>query len=250
VLSLYLVLDAGRIRAGILALVPAGRREQARYVEDTVVRIAGGYLRGQLLMALSIGVLAGGGAALFGLRYPVVIGVLAGVFELIPMFGPVLGAIPALLLALEHPFPTVLWVALYFVAIQQLESNVLGPRITGHAVGLHPIGALLALLGGFELAGVLGGLFAVPVVGVLWVLGSALYRRLRHGEAAPVTARPGWGIPFGSRSGRAAGRPAPAAPTTAPPLANGTGSGQPERPAAFEPATTVPDVAATYRKGE
>jgi predicted PurR-regulated permease PerM len=194
VMSLYLVLDGVRLRAAFLRLLPAGRRAQALFVEDTVVRVAGGYLRGQLVMALSIGVLAGLGAMLFGLRYPIVVGVVAGLLELVPMFGPVLGAVPALLLALVfQPFPTVLWVGLYFLAIQQVESNLLGPRITGHAVGLHPLAALLALLAGLEMAGVLGGLFAVPAVGVAWVLVGALYRRLGQGAAEPPVRR-GWRI--------------------------------------------------------
>src|SRR5262249_49187222 len=113
---------------------------------------------------------------------------------LIPMFGPILGAIPALLLALLNPFPTVVWVALYFIAIQQVESNVLGPRITGHAVGLHPLGAMLALLAGFAVAGILGALFAVPVVGIVWVLIAAVYRRVRYGVEEPPPARPTWRI--------------------------------------------------------
>jgi predicted PurR-regulated permease PerM len=92
------------------------------------------------------------------------------------MFGPILSAVPALLVALFQPFPTVLWVLLFFIAIQQVESNILGPRITGHAVGLHPLGAMFALLAGFQLAGVLGGLFAVPVAGIIWVLIAAAYR--------------------------------------------------------------------------
>jgi len=196
VMSLYLVLDGQRLRDGLVQLVPAGRREQAAFVEDTVVRIAGGYLRGQLVMALSIGVLAGVGALIFGLRYPVVIAVMAGVFELVPMFGPIIGAVPALLAALLQPFPTVLWVALYFLAIQQVESNVLAPRITGHAVGLHPLGAMVALLAGFEAAGVFGALFAVPVAAVLWVLVGAVYRRLRYGEVQePEPPRRGWRLP-------------------------------------------------------
>jgi predicted PurR-regulated permease PerM len=192
VMSLYLVLDGARLRTTFLRLVPAERRTHALFVEETVVRVAGGYLRGQLVMALSIGVLAGLGAMLFGLRYPVVVGVVAGLLELVPMFGPVLGAVPTLLLALVfEPFPTVLWVGLYFLAIQQVESNLLGSRITGRAVGLHPLAALLALLAGFEVAGVLGGLFAVPVVGVAWVLIGALHRRLGHGAADPPVRR-GW----------------------------------------------------------
>ena len=116
--------------------------------------------------------------ALLGLPYALVLGVLAGLFELVPMFGPILSVIPAVLVALFMPFPTVIWVVLYFVGIQQLENNVLAPRISGHAVGLHPLGAMFALLVGFQLAGLLGGLFAVPLAGVLWVLLGAAYRNV------------------------------------------------------------------------
>jgi predicted PurR-regulated permease PerM len=190
VVSFYLVLEGPRLRDALAALVPAERRPQALFAEETVVRIAGGYLRGQLLLALVIGVLAGVGAWLFGLRYPYVIGLVAGVLELVPMIGPVLGAIPAVLLALLLPFPTVVWVVLYFVAIQQLENYVLVPRVSGHAVGLHPLAAMLALVAGFELAGILGGLFAVPAAGVLWALGRAVVGRLRYGDSGPPPPPP------------------------------------------------------------
>jgi predicted PurR-regulated permease PerM len=185
VVSFYLVLEGPRLRDALAGLVPAGRRAQALFLEETVVRIAGGYLRGQLVLALVIGVLAGLGAWLFGLRYPHVVGLVAGVLELVPMIGPVLGAVPAVLLALLLPFPTVVWVVLYFVAIQQLENYVLVPRVSGHAVGLHPLAAMLALVAGFEVAGILGALFAVPAAGVLWALGRAVVQRLRYGDAGP-----------------------------------------------------------------
>jgi predicted PurR-regulated permease PerM len=71
--------------------------------------------------------------------------------------------------ALFMPFPTVIWVVLFFLVVQQVENNVLAPRISGHAVALHPLGAMFALLAGFQLAGLLGGLLAVPLAGVLWV---------------------------------------------------------------------------------
>jgi predicted PurR-regulated permease PerM len=96
-------------------------------------------------------------------------------------------------------------VALFFLAIQQLENNVLAPRISGHAVGLHPLGAMFALLAGFQLAGLLGGLFAVPLAGVLWVLLGAAYRNVVV-EARP--RRPLFPVP---RIGRAARRHAPEA---------------------------------------
>ena len=185
VVSFYLALRGPRLRDALTALVPAGRRPQALFVEETVVRIAGGYLRGQLILALVLGVLAGLGAWAFGLRYPHVVGLVAGVLELVPMVGPVLGAVPAVLLALLLPFPTVVWVVLYFVAIQQLENYVLVPRVSGHAVGLDPLAAMLALVAGFELAGIPGALVAVPVAGVLWALGGAVVRRLRYGDAGP-----------------------------------------------------------------
>lgn len=178
VISFYLVLDGPTIRRRSLALVPAQHRDKALFLEENVAHVLGGYLRGQLVMAASIGVLAGLGCWLLGLPYAVVLGVLAALFELVPMFGPILSAVPAVLVALFLPFPTVLWVVLFFFVIQQIESNILGPRITGHAVGLHPLGALFALLAGFQLAGVLGGLFAVPVAGILWVLAGAGYRNV------------------------------------------------------------------------
>ena len=176
VISLYLLVDGPKLRARIVVAIPVRHRGKALFLQDNVSRVLGGYLRGQLTLAAIVGVLAGVGTALLGLPYAVVLGVLAGLFEMVPMFGPILSAIPAVLVALFLPFPTVLWVILFFLVVQQVENNVLVPRISGHAVGLHPLGALFALLAGFQLAGLLGGLFAVPIAGVLWVLLTAGYR--------------------------------------------------------------------------
>jgi predicted PurR-regulated permease PerM len=178
VISFYLLADGKRMGERSLALIPSQHRAKAVFLQANVARVLGGYLRGQLVLALIIGVLAGVGCAVIGLPYAVVIGVLAGLFELVPMFGPILSVIPAVLVALFMPFPTVIWVVLYFLLIQQVENNVLAPRISGHAVGLHPLGAMFALLAGFQLAGLLGALFAVPLAGVLWVLLGAAYRNV------------------------------------------------------------------------
>ena len=178
VISLYLLVDGPRFGERSLAIIPSQHRAKALFLQDNVSRVLGGYLRGQLTLALIIGILAGVGTALLGLPYAVVLGVLAGLFELVPMFGPILSVVPAVLVALFMPFPTVVWVVLFFLVIQQVENNVLAPRISGHAVGLHPLGAMFALLAGFQLAGLLGGLFAVPLAGVLWVLLGAAYRNV------------------------------------------------------------------------
>jgi predicted PurR-regulated permease PerM len=185
VISLYLLVDGPRFAERSLAIIPPQHRAKALFLQDNVSRVLGGYLRGQLTLALIVGVLAGVGTALLGLPYAIVLGVLAGLFELVPMFGPILSAVPAVLVALFMPFPTVVWVVLLFLVIQQIENNVLAPRISGHAVGLHPLGAMFALLAGFQLAGLLGGLFAVPLAGVLWVLLGAAYRNVVDEPSRP-----------------------------------------------------------------
>lgn len=190
VLSFYLLLDSAKIHDNLMRLVPERWRAQAFFVEAAAVKVVGGYIRGQLVMALTIGLAAGVGCWLLGVPYPLVIGLLAGVFELIPMLGPILSAVPAVLISLTQPFPQVLWVIGFFFLIQQVEANVIGPRITGHAVGLHPLGALLALLAGVELGGLFGALFAVPVAGILYVLAVAVYWQWQ-GQAIPaVPERP------------------------------------------------------------
>jgi predicted PurR-regulated permease PerM len=192
VISLYLLIDGPRFRARSLAMLPMQHRGKLVFLEDNVSRVLGGYLRGQLTLAAIVGIAAGVGTGLMGLPYAVVLGVLAGLFELIPMFGPILSAVPAVIVALFLPFPTVVWVILFFLAVQQVENNILVPRISGHAVGLHPLGALFALLAGFQMAGLLGGLFAVPLAGVVWVLLSAAYRNAMLPQAP---ASRGWALP-------------------------------------------------------
>ncbi len=191
VISVYFVAGGAQFRQRTLALVPPGQRDRALFVEDNVARVLGGYLRGQLTLAAIIGVATGVGMTVLGLPYALVLGVLAGLFELVPMFGPILSAVPALIVALFLPLPTVVWVLLFFLAIQQIENNVLAPRISGHAVGLHPLGAMFALLAGFQLAGIIGGLFAVPIAGVLWVLLGAAYRQ----AVVPPAPAPRWTLP-------------------------------------------------------
>jgi predicted PurR-regulated permease PerM len=179
VLGFWFMVDGRRMAAVALQLVPDRQRDKARFVQDTTSRVLGAYIRGQLVMAAIIGISAGVGAWWLGVRYPVLIGLLAFVFELVPMVGPILASLPAVLISLTQPFPLVLYVIAFFVAMQVIENNVLAPRITGGAVGLHPVAALLAIVVGADLGGVVGALFAVPVAGIASVLIAAAWKGWR-----------------------------------------------------------------------
>jgi predicted PurR-regulated permease PerM len=122
---------------------------------------------------------SGVGSWILGVHYPVVIGILAFLFELIPMVGPILASIPAIAISLTQPFPLVVYVIVFFVVMQVVENNVLAPSITGGAVGLHPAIALLAVVVGADLGGVAGALFAVPVAGIASVLIAAVWNGWR-----------------------------------------------------------------------
>jgi predicted PurR-regulated permease PerM len=179
-ITFYLLLDGQNMRNSFVRLLPSRYRERWFFIEATLNRVLGGYIRGQILVALTVAVAAGLGSWVLGVHYPLVIGLLAFLFEFIPLLGPVLGMMPAVVIALFQPFPLVLWVIVYFIVLQQVESNVIVPRISGHAVGLHPLAALLALLAGVELGGLGGALLAVPLAGVLYVIGLAVYSDATH----------------------------------------------------------------------
>ncbi len=168
VLGIYLLASAPATRRWLLARVPQRRRPEAERVEGQARRLFGRYIRGQLLLGLIVGGLSGVAYALLGLPYAVFLGVLAGILELVPMVGPIVAGAVAAAVALTQPFPLVVWVVVAAILIQQIENNFLVPRISGEAVGLHPLAALLAVLVGVELGGIVGAIFAVPLTGFVW----------------------------------------------------------------------------------
>jgi predicted PurR-regulated permease PerM len=182
VLSFYLAVDGQRIRNSLVGLASESFKPHVLLFEEALSKVVGNYIRGQLTLAAIIGVLAGMGTFFLGIKqFALIIGVLAFLFETIPMVGPTLASIPAILISLllPDPFPRTYWVAVYFIVIQLIEGNVLGPRIVGHAVGLHPVASILALIIGAQFFGPLGALLATPVVAAAWVVIASLYNSLR-----------------------------------------------------------------------
>ncbi|TMD10126.1 MAG: AI-2E family transporter [Chloroflexi bacterium] len=191
-LAYWFMVDGKRIRDAFGYLVPGEQRQRVQFLEETISQVLGGYIRGQLTMALIIAVISGVGCWLLGVPYPIVIAVLAFFFELVPMVGPILAALPALLIAAFQPFPLVVWVLIFFLATQFVENNILAPRISGGAVGLHPVAAILALVIGSDLGGIIGALFALPAASAASVLISA---GLKSWRGEPVIVKRG-GLTF------------------------------------------------------
>lgn len=171
-LSVYLMLDYNRVNAALLRAFP--RPWQPRVLELSALtgQAVGGYVRGQLIIASFIGVFVWLGLALVGIPSAAAIGFLAGAFNIVPYLGPVIGATPAVLLALTMPnaWIKILLVIVVFVAANQIESNFLSPYILSKNTDLHPVTILLAILVGVALMGFAGALLAVPTVALAKLL--------------------------------------------------------------------------------
>jgi putative permease len=169
-LAFYWLVERATIKRALLRLVPPSQARSVNTVWLEVEQKLGGWVRGQLLVMGTMGVLAGVGFWIIGLPNPVLLGVLAGLGELVPMVGPFLAFAPAVLVALGIDPWTALVVLGYAVVIQQIESNFLVPRIMGHSVGVSPLTVLLGILIGAILYGLPGAFLAVPVAGAIQVI--------------------------------------------------------------------------------
>jgi predicted PurR-regulated permease PerM len=152
-----------------------------------IVRIINGvlssYIRGQLLLGLIVGVATFIGMLIVGAPYPVILAIVSGITEIIPIVGPVLGAVPGLILAAFHPegWIMVLKVLVVYVLVQQLENNLLVPKVQGDSVKLHPSLIMVALVVGSQVGGLFGLIIAVPVAAILRDTYLYLYRRFAEG---------------------------------------------------------------------
>ncbi len=186
VVSFYLVKDAHRISNQAVGLAPPGYQGDAMRLHDEIVQVWNAFLRGQLLLGSVMGGVTAIVTAALGLPYPWALGLFAGFMEVIPNIGPVLAAIPSVLLALIQGSAFIplgnFWFAVLvagtYAMLQLLENNLLGPRILGHTLELHPLAVLIAVLAGGQLAGILGILLAAPTLATFRVLGRYVLSRL------------------------------------------------------------------------
>lgn len=184
----YILRDQSDMTSAFYALVPAVLREDVRNVLILADSVLGAYLRGQVLLCLSVGVMVTAGLLFLHLDFALLLGTIAGVLEVVPVLGPILGAIPALLVALATSPSNVLWVAVLALAVQQLENLFLVPQVQGMSVRLHPAVVMLALVVGSEVAGMVGVIMSVPLTAMFRDVASYLYLRLAERPLPPAEA--------------------------------------------------------------
>lgn len=166
ILAFYLLHDWYLIKDKLLLLIPGRFRSEIILFFSDVDKVLSGIIRGQLTVACIIGFFITMGLYFLGLKFAVMIGILAAIFDVIPYFGPIIGATPAVMLAiLESPWLALKVVALFFV-IQQIEGNIIHPKIIGENIGLHPLTVIFIVFVGGEVAGIVGMLLAVPMVAI------------------------------------------------------------------------------------
>ncbi|HBN97412.1 MAG TPA: hypothetical protein DDZ66_14060, partial [Firmicutes bacterium] len=170
VLAFYFLRDHQAMRESALRYIPAAHRGDALYIMQEINSALNGFFRGQILVCLFVGLFIYGGLYFLGIPYAPFIGFLAGLFDIIPYFGPVLGFLPAAALALSKSPLTVLWVFLLFVAANQIENAIISPKIIGDRVGLHPLAVIFAVFVGANLMGIIGMLLAIPVAAMIRVI--------------------------------------------------------------------------------
>lgn len=186
----YVLMDQQAGRETLNRLLPPGLRADFWSVITIIDADLSGYLRGQLLLGLAVGTASGIGLAvlnLFGFQVPYVLllAVIAGVTELIPIIGPIIGAVPAVLLGFVDSPTTGLAVLLLYVGIQQLENNFLVPRIVGDSVGLHPAILMVLLVVCSQVFGILGAILSAPMGAVARDVFQYLYGRLSEPPRPP-----------------------------------------------------------------
>ena len=189
--GIYLATQPRLYRTGALKLLPAHRRTLAAQVFDSSGRALRLWLRGQLVSMLVIGLLTGLGLWLIGVPSALALGLLAGLLEFIPLVGPIIAALPALLIALAMGPETALWVLGLYVVLQQIEGNLLQPAVQQYAVDLPAVILLFSLLGFGVLFGAPGVVLAAPLTVVTFVAIKRLYVREALDTPTPIPGEGG-----------------------------------------------------------
>lgn len=165
----YMLKDFDQIKKTAWYLTPRKWRKPGQRLLRDINESLGNYIRGQLLVCFLIGMIASLVLWMLGMTYPLILGIIIGSTNIIPYFGPIIGAVPAVVLGATLSMKMVMYIIILIGVLQVVEGNILSPLIVGRSLHMHPIVLILALLIGGEIGGVLGLIAAVPILAVLKV---------------------------------------------------------------------------------
>ncbi len=169
-LVFYLLRDLTPLKEGVIRLFPGKWRKEATHVMEIIDLKVGSYLRGNLVRCSLVGIITGIILALVGMPFALILGMLAGLFNIIVYVGPYLAGIPAVILALTPDTPSVFLIIFIYVAVQAVDAFLLVPLLLGKAVDLRPFTIIVSLLIGGQLLGIIGVILAIPVAATLKVI--------------------------------------------------------------------------------
>jgi len=170
VLTYYFLRDWHILEDQIIMLFSTEYQSKARKIIEEMAIVISAYIRGQAIISVIIGFIVFSGMYLSGVSYPLVLGLLAVCTETIPIVGPIIGSIPAIMLAYLVSPSLALKVIGFYIIVHQLENHIIVPNIMGQTINLHPVVVIISLLIGFQLFGIVGMMVAVPLTALLRVL--------------------------------------------------------------------------------
>jgi predicted PurR-regulated permease PerM len=173
VIAFYMLKDSEYFKKQFILLLPKTKRTKFILLLRDIDNVFGKYIRGQIIVGSFVGIFTTIALVAIDVKYAFVLGIFAGISNIIPYFGPFIGIVPTILLALLDSTAKALYAAGAFILIQQIESGFLTPRIIGKSVGIHPVYVIMSLIIGGKLMGVIGLIMAVPVL-------AAIKLTLRH----------------------------------------------------------------------
>lgn len=193
VLAAYILLDLEHLRSMALRLVPDRRRGVLLDVLADIDTVLTGFIRGQIIVGAIIAVVVTVMLLALHVKFALLIGIFAGVTDIIPYVGAIAGAIPAVIIALYTNGPiSMLIVGAAFALMYQIEGHFIAPTVVGQRVGLTPLVVIIAILSGAELGGVLGMFIAVPIAGIIRVIA----KRFMHAKEPAPSIHPTFAVDF------------------------------------------------------
>lgn len=170
VVTYYLLVDKEKIGKKVMKLIPIKRRDILKKIIYDCNRLLGSYLIGQIFLSFLISIITLVGLIVFDIKFPLGLSLLNGILNIIPYFGPIFGAVPIVIVAFIESTSKGIWISIFLLVIQQIEGNIVSPKITGDTTDMHPLVIIILLLIGEKIGGFIGMIIVIPISVIIKVI--------------------------------------------------------------------------------